>query len=248
MEDRDKDANGQNAVNATPVSNGDEVQGWETTIATEPQEGVSYLVFEENGGWWADAEKRPGDDRAGNPTPVNPGEEDDLMCWAATDANMLEYSGWGISTYKMDFGADDFFQNYQDHVTDGGNFIDWGLAWWFNGTLRSNPGSSYEDVQGGNYWSKSYQWSDYVKLSSSQTMTVQEAASWLSTGNVVGLDIRTDAGGAHAITCWGFNYDPTVNKDLDPQNYYKGLWVTDSDSDKGSKLTAGPIELPSNIL
>jgi len=41
-----------------------------------------------------------------------------------------------------------------------------------------------------------------------------------------GVTIGIWGGGGHAITVWGFNYDAATGD-------YKGLWVSDSDDDKG---------------
>jgi hypothetical protein len=200
----------------------------------DPATGSSYMLYENHGGFWADAEKAPDDDGIGNPAPNNPGDEDDLLCWAATASNMLEYTGWGFVGTLDD--TDDFFDYYIDHTTDYGSKIEYGIEWWFNGNLPTHTGDwSTEDVAGGNFWSSSYTWSSYVPMSSGNFSVLPDIASYLINGYAVGLGIHPVSGdGGHAITCWGFNYDITKNPITQPNGFFLGIWVSDSDSHKGS--------------
>jgi hypothetical protein len=196
--------------------------------------GSSYMLYEKHGGYWADAEKAPGDDGLGNPSPDNPGDEDDLLCWAATGANMMEYTGWGFVSGMDD--TDDFMEYFVDHTTDYGSKIEYGLQWWFNGNLPTHTGDwSVEDVAGGNFWASSYTWSNYVPMSSGNFSVLPDIKSYLKNGYAVGLGIHpiTPPGG-HGITCWGFNYDSTKNPVTEANDYFLGVWVSDSDSHKGN--------------
>lgn len=87
--------------------------------------GQSYRLWEQWGGFWADAEKDP-----------NPG--DDKLCWAATTANMLEWTGWGFvgPNSLILGGTDEFFQFFRSHVSDKGNLVPYGIEWWFHGELN----------------------------------------------------------------------------------------------------------------
>ena len=194
--------------------------------------GTSYLLHENHGGYWADAEKAPGSDGVGNPAPDNPGDEDDLACWAATDSNMLEWTGWGFVGGMG--GTDDFFEYYYDHTTDYGSLVQYGLQWWFNGNLPTHSGDwSVEDVTGGDFWSASYAWTDYTEQSTGADDVLPDIKTWLENGYAVGLGIYPRVGpGGHAITCWGVNFDTTKNPVTEPEDYYLGVWVTDSDSHK----------------
>lgn len=109
--------------------------------------GTSYLLFEEHGGDWTDAEKQPPDDGPGNPGTFHPNEEDDLLCWAFTAANILEWTGWGFVS-DLD-SSDDIADYFENHVTDYPGEVYWGLEWWFKGNLTSPAESvSIEDVEG----------------------------------------------------------------------------------------------------
>jgi len=188
----------------------------------DPSTGTSVLLWENYGGFWADAEKSPTD------------TDDDLACWAATCANMLEWTGWGYVGGMQDGNTDTFFAYYQDHTTDKGSLNAYALEWWFNGNLPCpDPADwSEENVEGADFWSSSYTWTNYVHDSWSNTNVPQNIESYITSGYAVGFAIYpiTPPGG-HAITCWGYNYDPTGTT---PEDKYLGVWVSDSDSHKGS--------------
>ncbi len=181
--------------------------------------GTSYMLYENHGGWWADAEK------------LTDNDEDDLLCWAATDANMLEWTGWGFVD-GMD-GTDDFFEYYQDHVTDDGSNIEYGLKWWFDGELDGYEGWAVEDVEGGDFWDDDYPWQYYVGAVHTPGMVMLYTEFAMKQGIAVGFGIREIGGeGAHAVTCWGYNYDQDADLPAEWMTYYQGVWLTDSDSHK----------------
>ncbi|NYT12001.1 MAG: hypothetical protein GKC03_05535, partial [Methanomassiliicoccales archaeon] len=181
--------------------------------------GISLMLWEEHGGFWADAEKRP-----------YPIVEDNNLCWAATVCNMLEWSGWGFVD-GMD-NTDDFFQYFQDHVTDGGGYVGNGIEWWFTGILP--PQTSVEDVDVDGFWAPEYDYNTYSLIrgeTGRNASVLPDIENFLLSGYAVGLNINSiSGGGAHAINCWGINYDPSVDPLTNPNEYYLGVWVTDSDS------------------
>ncbi|KXB06930.1 hypothetical protein AKJ52_01315 [candidate division MSBL1 archaeon SCGC-AAA382C18] len=176
--------------------------------------GNSYMLFEEHGGDWADAEKLPNND------------EDDLLCWALTASNVLEWSGWG---FVSDFdSSDDMGDYFESHVTDSGSWVIYGWEWWFTGNLPYyGMGWSYEDENGGDFWSDEYDYSEYTHMVDNSLKTMEAIDNYLHNGWGAGLSL-----GDHAITVWGFNYDPSVDKTTNPHDYYLGIWVTDSDDNK----------------
>jgi PKD repeat protein len=67
----------------------------------------------------------------------------------------------------------------------------------------------------------------------------------LHDGSVVTLGIRPIAGtGGHAVTAWGFRYKLTGDRVNHQDEYYLGVWITDSDDNK-EQLTTDP---PKNTL
>ena len=110
--------------------------------------GVSYLMHENWGGSWVDAEKSPGN------------SEDDNMCWAAAGANVLAWTGWG----RVDgmTTTDNMFSYFQDHWTDQAGQASYGWQWWFDG-INQGPQStawSQVDVPGGGFYPE-YNFYDY---------------------------------------------------------------------------------------
>ena len=193
---------------------------WIETEADTPT-GSEYRLFDAWGGFWADAEKDP-----------DPG--DDLLCWAATASNMMEWTGWGFVGGMEDGNTDDFFQFFRNHVTDGGHFVDAAIDWWFDGTLRDEgTGAATETVDHTGFWVPPYVANTYTWIFDdwNKANVLSNIRSQLLAERPVGLSIYSDGGGAHAVTCWGFNYD--TNYGPGDTEYYKGVWLSDSDSHKG---------------
>jgi hypothetical protein len=194
--------------------------------------GSSIMLHENHGGFWADAEKVPGDDGLGNPAPDNAGEEDDYLCWAATASNMLEWTGWGVAGGMTE--NDEFLDYYEDHVTDWGSLIEYGIEWWFNGNLPCPDHTkwSQEDVDVDGF--STHTWSTYTKLSAGGDDILPDIRNWITSGYAVGLSIYPTSGpGGHAITCWGVNVDTSKDPLTEWDDHHLGIWVTDSDSHKG---------------
>lgn len=185
---------------------------------------------------WCDAEKSPPDDGPEWDSGVL-GAEDDLLCWAAAASNVLQWTGWG---YVIDQGipytdSDDMFREFKKHWTDRGATADAAWAWWIDGTVRSAIGASIREDGGGNFW-PNYDpdgWIFIEKRDAGVDMA-QALDRYLEMGYGVTLTIRkeSDPDSSHVITCWGFRFDPQYDPQANPELFYKGIWVTDSDDDK----------------
>ncbi len=188
------------------------VAGGGPSFADATPIGASYLLYDNWGGTWCDAEK----------SPTN--TEDDYMCWAATAANVLQWTGWGRAA---GVSTDEIFAYFQDHWTDDGGLMQFGWGWWFDGINDSQgwSGWSQVDVPGGGFYPE-YSFNTYYASQSYDRYAMSAIDEFLRGGYCVGLGVYGPGG--HAITCWGFNYDPN-----NPTNYY-GIWVTDSDDSKSS--------------
>ena len=170
--------------------------------------------------------------------------KDDLMCWAATDANMLEWTGWGRSQLKLNDNAldreDKYFAYYVSKTaTPGGYYIEDGLNWFFDGTYFKVPNVWKPTNKQGNIIKTNpnnyvyYQY--YANTSSSQLHLMQDLSHALQNGYGVGLSIHDESTSIlsqlhHAITCWGFSYD--TSKNVNSHDYYTGIYITDSDDSK----------------
>ena len=179
--------------------------------------GVDYLNFENWGGTWTDADKD-----------IMPGDGDDLMCWAAAASNVLQWTGWGLVA-GMD-SSDEMFQYFQDHWTDKGGLSYIGWDWWFDGTNSGPTGGGWSqvDVPGGGFYAGLVP-SDYIHTRGQGSEAEAKAMSDIDQYSRAGYGVALGLFGtiAHAITCWGFNYDDTLSP-TNP-NYYKGIYITDSD-------------------
>jgi len=177
-----------------------------------------YMLFDHHGGWWYDVEK------------TSDNTDDDLMCWAAAASNALEWTGWGVTSTFTD--TDDMFDHFLDHWVDRGGFMVYGWEWWFDGT---DPGDSRIDVSGGgNFWSPESA-ATYYHEEWDQDEIMERIDEYLHDGIMTTIGIRPVGGsGGHAITVWGYRYDSAED------DYYTGIWVTDSDDNKGSSSTDPP--------
>jgi hypothetical protein len=175
--------------------------------------GTSYLLTEHWGGTWCDAEK----------SPTN--TEDDMLCWAAAASNILEWTGWGLVGGMTN--TDQVFQYFQNHWTDEGGTMEYGWDWWFDGTNPSQgwSGWSQVDVPGGGFY-PSENFSSYLHSQETESQALAAIDQFIRAG--YGTTLGIYGPGGHAITCWGFNYNPA-----DTDQYY-GVWVSDSDDDKSS--------------
>ncbi len=180
-------------------------------LCDAPVRGQSYTNFSVTGRPWADVEK----------SPLTP--EDDMLCWAAAAANVLYYTGWGFVNGMST--ADQMFAYFVNHWTNEGGLMEYAWDWWFDGVNDSQGQSGWAqvDVPGGGF----YPWarfSDYFVEHWLPSTALPAIAQYLNTGWGVALAIYGP--GAHAVTCWGYTFDPA-----NPANYF-GLWLTDSDDDR----------------
>jgi hypothetical protein len=195
--------------------------------------GDTYMIFDDWGGEWYDAEK------------TKDNTDDDLLCWAAAASNILQWTGWGLVVDDLDgdiTNEDEIFAHFQHHWEDQGGLSHIGWQWWFSGTVPADypndppysggpPEWAEVDVAGGgDFWTPPYNFADYVHSDMFGTNEMARIDEYLKAGYGVALGIYN---GGHAITCWGFEYDPDVDPS-DSENYYLGVYITDSDDDKES--------------
>ena len=188
-------------------------------LAADPSPAVTYLGYNQWGGGWSDAEK----------SPVS--AEDDNMCWAAAAANVLDWTGWGQMAGYTD--ADGIFGCFQDHWTDAGGMMQFAWSWWFDGAdaSRRQDGWSYVDVPGGGFVDELYDFTDYYHRTSANALAMSAIDEYLRSGYGVAV-IVSKRGRSHTLTSWGYDYG---------EDGYSGIWVTDSDDDRG--LTSPPDSL-----
>ena len=185
--------------------------GAQTLSFTPATADPSYMLIDDWGGAWHDAEKSPSN------------TEDDLMCWAAAASNILAWTGWGRVSGMTT--TDQMFSYFQDHWTDQGGLAQFGWGWWFNGINATDgwSGWSQVDVAGGGFH-PGEDFDDYLHWSSNDDQAIATIDTYLHAG--YGVTLGVYGPGGHAITCWGYTHtsgDPTG---------YTGIYVSDSDDSK----------------
>jgi hypothetical protein len=164
-----------------------------------------YLVYNQWGGTWQDANK----------TAAN--TEDDLMCWAAAASNVLAWGGWGTPTYNT---AAKIFTHFQDHWTDNTGFTGYGYEWWIDGYSPQSTSMSYVDVPGsGNFYPTLNFYNYFTYASGGDLMAIIDTL--MHQGKGVGILIGGSGIISHAVTVWGYSYNAA--------NSYSSIFITDSD-------------------
>jgi hypothetical protein len=176
--------------------------------------GDSYMLCDNYGGTWYDTEKSPLTN------------QDDSLCWAAAAANALQWTGWGKASGLTT--NDQIFTYLQDHWTNNGGSAKYAWQWWFSGEDNAprTSGWAHVDVAGGGFLPNSIFDMYYDEHTMTYFNSMDYVKDYLRGGSSVILLVYND-NGAHAITCWGYSYDPITGQ-------YNGVWVTDSDDDKNN--------------
>jgi len=174
---------------------------------------TSYLLCDAWGGTWCDAEKNAAS------------TDDDLLCWAATAANMLAWTGWGNADGMST--TDSIFSYFEQHWTDQGGHPAYGIGWWFEGTNPMQDVSGWTQVEaaGGGFFA-GVDWASYLHYSSTLATAMSTLAGELHAGCAVGLGLGGPGG--HAVTCWGYTCD------TGDRSNFNGVYLTDSDDQSGA--------------
>lgn len=158
----------------------------------------------ENSGWF-DAEKDYIDDT--------------LLCWAASAANILSWSGWD-SDYDNE---DDILDFFDANTADTRGWMDYAWNFWFDGTQTYwNSNHTYFDgsLHEGYYSTQNYANRYYEDMAGGVGVT-WDIADLLQADYGVSVAIKGTM--SHAITVWGV--------EVNSLGYTSGIWVTDSDDD-----------------
>jgi len=190
-------------------------QGEPSVLGVTPAAGdESYMLIDNWGGAWHDAEKSPSN------------TEDDVMCWAAAASNILAWGGWGQVDGMTT--ADEMFAYFQDHWTDAEGLAQIAWDWWFDGTSKTQgwAGWSQVDVAGGGFYPGEDIY-DYLQWSSTLSQAMGAVDAFMHAG--YGIALALYGAGEHAVTAWGYTYEagsPTS---------YTGIYISDSDDDKSAE-------------
>ena len=164
---------------------------------------------------------------------------DENLCWAASCANMLVYSGWAERAGFAN--EDEVFNLYINNYNNDGGFQRDGIAWFFNGiAYGANSGFSGAQItdypNSGNYFN-TYAYDMVCNYGNIRTTDeMNQMIDKLKSGYAVspGIGIWSDGkrGGGHAITLWGIVTDVSLGENN--PNRYRAVFITDSDSDTDS--------------
>ncbi len=189
-----------------------------------------YFVFEEYGGTWSDVNKA--------------WLGDTLMCWAASAANLLNWSEWGEVPTLENLPPQllqQLFDNSTEYWTDKGSLLHYVWRWFFSNTAPQNLGPDWstletlqeptsqntQQVDGGGHYSDSIFYNAYRSYWGDNSVEIVKsllhdgyAVSFLTYQSMPENLNKPDNEG-HALTVWGYRTyeDGTI----------VGLWVTDSD-------------------
>lgn len=176
------------------------------------------------------------------------GDGDDLLCWAASASNVLQYTGWTVplaSAHPDEAGnfanADRLFDLYAEHFTDNGGLATIAYSWLFNGTnmMQTSDDSTHTNVK--DYGESGAYLSDYnaTRLVDTYDMSnhrvFANAAQALNSGSGVSMGISwcdengESLGLGHGITLWGYVWD--ADYAASDASCYQAVVVSDSDSD-----------------
>jgi len=180
---------------------------------------TSFLAFDEFGGSYRDAEKSPSN------------FDDDLMCWAASAANVLAWTGWGDFVSNSE---DEIFEYYQYYFKDTGFTAEGGMNWWFMGDAALYPdGPTVLDVWGGgNFWDPTTPYPRAASHTPGRNALEDIYDYWMDDNPSAAILSIVGGGIRHAVTLWGF--------ELDEFSEIEGIYITDSDD---SKYLEDPLDL-----
>ena len=159
---------------------------------------------------------------------------DENLCWAASTANLLTYTGWAA---QAGFGStDDLFEEMIRSFSDKGGNVDNAISWFLNGSTWSKGA---QPTAGTGAYLPQYSYSDLVRVidlykNCAENMETVYDRLHSGYGASLTLYIYNSAvfESTHAVTLWGFVTDPNYPKTS--EEFYKSLFITDSDSDKYS--------------
>ncbi|MBQ7607190.1 MAG: AIDA repeat-containing protein [Desulfovibrionaceae bacterium] len=166
--------------------------------------------------------------------------QDNAMCWAATAANMLAWTGWGaygLGVKKNVSLEDRIFAYFQDNflfgAVRGGNSHN-GIEWFFDGTYTPEGDVFYDQPEenSGNaigFYADPFLQTQMLDMEDVDGLVLMNTVSEaLDRGAAVGLGIYGEYM-QHAITCWGYTCDDSLA--TTDHAYYTGLFISDSDDD-----------------
>lgn len=175
------------------------------------------------------------------------------MCWAASTANILQYSGWvdkidkSIVDFDTDFDTefydiddeDAIFNYFVQNFDNKPSNTALALTWFFNKyydvpDTQTSVARPQNDTSGGllpQYLVAFFSW----QIETNSNADLVRMMDYLDAGSPVSLMMnwrngKTESSGNHVITVWGYTCD--TKKARDQEGYCMSLLYTDSDDDE----------------
>ena len=106
---------------------------------------------------------------------VNKSAGDTNYCWAAAASNILDWAGWGTSTYSTDNSIYAYIKSYW---SNNGSLPEYAWRWWLNGTAPPNwlGWSQLTDSGGGDFWSEVI-FSNYYRMATRGNLKAMKSIS-----------------------------------------------------------------------
>ncbi|MBE7004323.1 MAG: hypothetical protein E7425_08590 [Ruminococcaceae bacterium] len=173
---------------------------------------------------------------------------DTELCWAATSANMLWYTGWAQAAGFEDVDAvlEDFIDCFDD--CPGNPY--YGIYWFLTGNNQKQGDSNWAQIDNNfdrpGYFPQiadedKYDTVYYLRVKTQEkNQNIIEVFDLLKQGYAAGLTLgwyydrgTFERGGGHMVTLWGYVAAKNPSASFNKADY-PALLVTDSDSDKNT--------------
>ena len=183
---------------------------------------------------------RPFDAEKAGPNDVN-------YCWAAANANMLAYTGWGsVGTLRTEY---DIYSYYTTMFTNKGSDPYYGLQWFINGTYPVHyTWTQWAQLRysgSGGFLRNANLRYGYVDISNRGAAGLNSALSYLQNDYAVAFTLGSFYNGqhltGHVLTLWGVTYDSITGNIL-------SILVSDSDNNYGRGGANAPDTLDEIFL
>lgn len=171
-------------------------------------------------------------------------DNDDYLCWAASGANMLHYTGWAKKANMGFDSPDDILDIYEQNFTDDGSRTYSGFEWFFDGFYSAQGRESFS--QAVNYGQSGGFLKNYASSSQSDEYAQVDLVNrfykdykLLHEGYGFGMTIAWvdhysgTFDSSHAVTLWGYICDRDFS-DRDAK-FLKALIISDSDDNMTSE-------------
>lgn len=158
-------------------------------------------------------------------------DDDTLLCWAASSANILEYTGW-VGAPKLSTAAE-IFADYKWFWNDNNGNTAWGVEWWFDGVNKgkdfSNAAQLTNTTHTGFYSTQLFEENHgYQKLVNEtfETQISDYVDNEMGISLLIGYyNAKNERVNGHWLTLWGIDI------------VYNEIFVTDSDRDLNTLST-----------